>query len=223
MRQWIDVPKSILSANKPDAVMILRLGAFSNAVQTVVQQLVLALTRADTAAAERDRMHLFLASVGYLKEAVDHVQQHQPRLRQLLNLARKQGYDCDKWQKIAPLLTTQTNSLHQRVLDRVRNDVGFHFKKSVFERWIDVGASDTVRLWDVHGSTNAGRLYRASSDALAYALAEGREAADELVRDSVADIGEAQFMLMKVAEAALIGFITSAGHDPREYYHTGDD
>jgi len=219
-RQWIDIPKEILADNKTDAVMILRLGAFSNAVQSVVQRLVQSLQETDTPAAERDRMHLFLASVGYLKEAVDHVQHHQARLRQLLNHARKQGYDCDKWQKIAPLLTTQANSLYERVLDRVRNQVGFHFNLSVFEKWIDAGANDTVRLWDVHGTTNAGRLYRASSDALAYALAEGREATDQLVRRSVADISDAQFMLMKITEAALIGFIAAAGEDPRKYYGT---
>ncbi len=222
-RQWIDVPKSLLTNNKADAVMVLRLGAFSNAVHTVVLLLVTSFDDPDTPPSERDRMHLFLSSVAFLKEAVDHIQQHQQRLRQLLNAARKNGYEIEKWSAIAPLLTTASNSLYERVLDRVRNQVGFHFKSSVFDDWIANGAPEKVRLWDVHGANNAGRLYRASSDALAYALAEGREASDAATRGHMAEISQAQSLLLRLTEAALIGFIIAAGQDPRVYFGTENE
>src|SRR5437588_62745 len=218
-RQWIDVPRDVLANNKSDAVLVLRLGAFANAVQGCVSRLAEALQEPDTAATERDRFVLFLAAAGYIKEAVDHIQHHQARLRQLLNVARRSGYPLQaKWTELEGLLTTAAGSVYDRVLKRVRHDLAFHFREEVFSTWIDRGAEATVRMWYVAGTKNAGRLYRASSDALAFELAEGKEATDPSVRDAFGAVRDAQLMLLPVTEAALIGFLVAAGVDPKDYY-----
>ena len=105
-RQWMQAPAELLRSKRPDAVTLLRLGAFANAVQALTQRLV--SLSDDEPGAERDRMHLFVASVGYMKEAVDHIQLHQARLRELMNVARTHGYPLIKWSEMAPLVTTGT-------------------------------------------------------------------------------------------------------------------
>ena len=168
----------------------------------------------DSTASERDRMVLFLASAGYMKEAVDHIQNCQARLRRLLNLARKSGYPLSaKWTEMEDLLTTTPGSVYDRVLKRVRHDLAFHFSEDVFLRWVEHSGKDPVRLWDIDGTKNASRLYRASSDALAFDLADGKETTDPSVRDAFAAVRDAQLMLLPVAEAAFVGFIVACGLD----------
>jgi hypothetical protein len=220
-KQWIDVPHETLATNKEDAIMILRLGAFANAVQGILLRFMTSLHQEpDSSASERDRMVLFLVLAGYMKEAVDHIQHYQTRLRKLLNMARKSGYPLSaKWTEMEGLLTTVAGSVYDRVLKRVRHDLAFHFKEEVFVRWIDKSEKDTVRLWEVDGTTNANRLYRASSDALAFELAEGREATEPSVREAFVAVRDAQLMLFPVVEAAFIGFLVACGLDPRAHYH----
>lgn len=220
-KQWIDVPLKVLADNKQDAVMVLRLGAFANAVQGILMRFVACLHQEpDSTGSERDRMVLFLAVAGYMKEAVDHIEKSQARLRQLLNIARKSGYPLSaKWTEMEDLLTTTPGSVYDRVLKRVRHDLAFHFKEDVFVRWIDACGKDTARLWDIDGTKNASRLYRASSDALAFDLAEGKDATDPSVRDAFAAVRDAQLMLLPVVEAAFVGFIVACGLNPNDHYH----
>ena len=220
-KQWIDVPLKVLGDNKQDAVIVLRLGAFANAVQGVLVRFLACLHHEeDSTGAERDRMMLFLVGAGYMKEAVDHIQKHQARLRQLLNLARKSGYPLSaKWTEMEDLLTTKAGSVYDRVLKRVRHDLAFHFSEDVFARWIDKSGKDFVRLWDLDGTKNSDRLYRASSDALAFDLVEGKEVTEPSVRDAFDAVRDAQLMLFPVVEAALVGFIVACGLEPDKYHH----
>lgn len=218
-RQWVEVPREVLVNNKSDAIIVLRLGAFANAVHACVWRLSCTFAEPDNASTERDRMTLFLAAAGYMKEAVDHIQQHQVRLRQLLNVARESGYPLTaKWTEMEGLLTTAPGSVYDRVLKRIRHDLAFHFKEDVFSNWVDKGDQVNICLWDVAGGTNEGRFYRASSDALAYGLAEGKDATDSAVRDAFGAICDAQLMLLPVAEAALVGFVLVCGVDPAAYF-----
>jgi hypothetical protein len=220
-KQWIDVPRKVLSENKQDALIVLRLGAFANAVQGILMRFIACLhEEPDSTGSERDRLTLFLAGAGYMKEAVDHIQHRQVRLRELLKLARSSGYPLTaKWTEMEDLLTTTPGSVYDRVLKRVRHDLAFHFKEDVFLRWMEKTDQDPVRLWDIDGTKNAGRLYRASSDALAFDLAEGKETADPSLRDAFAAVRDAQLMLLPVAEAAFVGFIATCGLDPNTHYH----
>src|SRR3954447_1579750 len=105
---------SVLEEHKSDAVIILRLGAFANPLQTQMQ-LVLGVTD-EIITAERDRLHTMLPSIGYLKEAIDMLQQVQPRVRSLLNIARKNGYAVARWSEIEPLLTHGPGTLYERAI-----------------------------------------------------------------------------------------------------------
>jgi hypothetical protein len=80
-------------------------------------------------------------------------------------------------------------------------------------------ARQLADMKDIDGTKNANRLYRASSDALAFDLAEGKEATDPTVRDAFAAVRDAQLMLLPVAEAAFVGFIVACGLDPNKHYH----
>lgn len=102
----------VLADNKQDAVIVLRLGAFANSVQGILMRFVACLQEPDSTASERDRMMLFFAGAGYMKEAVDHIQKNQVRLRQLLNVARESGYPLTtKWTEMEDLLTTKAGSV----------------------------------------------------------------------------------------------------------------
>lgn len=129
----------------------------ANAVQGILMRFVACLhEKPDSTGSERDRLTLFLAGAGYMKEAVDHIQHHQARLRQVLKLARNSGYPLTaKWTEMEDLLTTTPGSVYDRVLRRIRHDLAFHFKEDVFLRWIENGDKDPVRLWDIDGTRNA--------------------------------------------------------------------
>lgn len=207
---WLEIPHNVLLANREDAVLLLRLGAFADAVQSCFVQLVQRLQEPDSAATDRDRAVLFLASVGYLKEAVDHIQQRQARIRQLLNVARKQGLRIEKWSEIEKLLTAAPGSLYEALLVRVRHDLAFHFKEQVFEEWLSRdNPAQRARIWDNAGGTNAGTWYRASSECLAHDLAKGADLKASKVTLSL--VRDAQILLLRLAEAVTFGFIFSVG------------
>ena len=139
----VRVPAGLLKAHGDDFLIILRLGAFANALQTQVQKSI----ELDNAhpAAERDRLCLFLASVGYFKEAVDHIEQCQPRLRHWLRLAgTRVTTPVPKWSALVPLLTRAPGSLYERVAKRVRDDVGVHL---AWSKRVGTAAPAQCRVW----------------------------------------------------------------------------
>ena len=111
-------------------------------------------------ASELELVGSYLVSVGYLKEAVDLVDHHSVRLRQLVRAAHERGYPMsERWDERMTLFFSRSKaSLFERVIEPLRVQVGFHLKQSVFEDWLD-SAEGEVRLSQTNGLTKEGRFY----------------------------------------------------------------
>ena len=72
-------------------------------------------------------------------------------------------------------------------------------------------------MWEVAGTTGAGRVYRASSDALSFAISH--KVNDEF-KALVTEITAAQLMLLTVVEGCLAGLLFSTGRNIKEYFGT---
>lgn len=188
----------------PDALLALRLGAFSNAIQAQLP----ARSDSNQPWLPRDQMYRLLVSIGYLKESIDLIQQAQPRIRSLMKRARNAGYPAAKWSMVSPLLTQGAGTLHDRAVETLRHAIGFHFDAEVFAKWLDSRQADErLVLWEVWGADSHGRTYRASADAMVASMAPDVEGLKSLLRDTAA----AQLALIAVAEGVLVGALLAAG------------
>ena len=121
---------------------------------------------------------------------------------------------------MAPLVTHGEQTLYNRVLKPLRDTVGFHFKTSVFEDWIDKESEGQIRVWECVGTTNAGRFYRASSDALAFTIHGQRKGVDlEVLRSMIGEITDGQLLLSRMTEAAMFGFMVESGLDESDFFY----
>ncbi len=135
-------------------------------------------------ASELELVGSYLVSVGYLKEAVDLVDHHSVRLRQLVRAAHERGYPMsERWDERMTLFFSRSKaSLFERVIEPLRVQVGFHLKQSVFEDWLD-SAEGEVRLSQTNGLTKEGRFYPASLHAVAAAVSAAAQNMTE-IRDA---------------------------------------
>jgi len=213
-RHSIVLPAAVLRRCGADAELLLLLGAFANALQT--QMHLGTEVPEGQPGAQRDRFQTLIVAIGYLKEAVDTIQQHQARLRELMNTARNAGYPLKvKWSQMKPLLTQEPGSLYERAVEVIRHDLSFHIDPAVFANWLAARKDDErICVWEIVGTTNRGVFYRASADALVGSMAKDPPELKQLLTD----LATAQRMLVALIESATTGAMLAAGIRLNDYF-----
>jgi hypothetical protein len=191
-----------------DAVLVLRLGLAVTAIRTA-QRFYIASTQWPGAAGERDQLWTFLLATAYLHEARVMLQPRFPRVRELAVMDGATEAEADE---VGALLSGRRPL--SRTLDRVRNELVFHFDEDAMRRWVDEYSEASVVWAEGTGPRTGDMVYRASTDAVMAALVGEREpgtSGQQALRDLLSELLPATEALTDFFEHAISGYLGTVG------------
>jgi hypothetical protein len=209
-RRWrVEVTSDAsLKRNVDDAVLVIRLGLAVTAIRSA-QRFYIATSEVPGPGGERDTLWAFLLATAYLHETRAMLQPQFPRVREL---AVKGGVTEAHAAEVGALLSGRKPL--GRALERIRNELVFHFDAKAVRRWVD-GYSEASVVWaEGIGPKTGDVLYRASTDAIVAALvrerAPGKTEQQEL-RDLLSELLPATQAITEFLERAIAGYLDESG------------
>lgn len=212
------LPDSVRKTRRKDVVVLLRLAAGVNAMESTLRLLIRHGDDDGTPAAELARVHSVFAAISYLREIVKTVEKEkfEGRLWALVDVAVQNGADIGMDMGEARLLLSPAHpQIGGDVLLKVRDKVGFHWDPQPFEAFLDDPETATVTIFEGEGHLILDRVFKSSADAMARWLGEiGGDNLNALLERCVVAHGAAG----RVVEAAFIGLIMESGEDPADFW-----
>jgi hypothetical protein len=203
-----------LKANTDDAVLVLRLGMAISAMRAA-QRLTVCVGEGDAPGVVRDRLWSFLLAAGYLHELRVTLQPRFPKVREF---AVKGGATEDLAKAVGEILSGKSD--FSGVLDRVRNQLVFHFDEAAAAEWVDQFDRERVLWVEGIGKKTGDTLYRASLDAVSSAILPRVEGTAEEGRRKfaalIAEVLRVTDLVTTLFEHAIAGYLNSVGAELEE-------
>ena len=193
------------------AVMIIRIGMASNALSAQFYAGRAALHHKGTAGRTRNIIASLVTAAAVTFESIRLAQEYMPAIRRLASsagappeLLKRAGKLCAGKHPASP------------VLDRARNELGFHWDKKVIARSVQEYGRNQALVW-VEVATDDHPVHRLATDVLTHALfpeastATERATAHQAYFTSMHQIDEAMQLIIELFTAALYGYLREHG------------
>lgn len=206
----ITVPAGILKKAGTDAVMLLRIGAAANALQTVLAQHA-HVPEQRGLVNQRDLAHLSIIIASYIQEVakiIYHDKSHAGRLWVLAERGIEKGRQLphESLDECRALLAPNGPLIAR--LAEIRNLVGFHLLPPDFKKWLDAKAADDgIVLEAMPDPKRVDCVFVGSLQATAEACHQPDDPR------FFADATRLAFTLPYVIEAAITGLLAEHGFD----------
>ena len=206
----ITVPAGILKKAGTDGIMLLRLGAAANALQTVLAQHAQASEQRGLVH-QRNLAHLSIIIASYIREVariIHHDKSHAGRLWVLAERGIEKGRQLphESLDECKALLAPNGPLIAR--LAEIRNLVGFHLLPPDFKKWLDAKAADDGIV--LEAMPDPGRVDCVFVGSL-QATAEACHQPDD--PRFFADATRLAFTLPYVMEAAIAGLLAEHGFE----------
>ncbi len=193
---------------RPEAVLVLRLGMASNAITAAQQFTQLAGNMDDSQVKQLLMLHSFQLAISYLKEASFLIEKNLEAIRKLVEPRNEIDPAClERCEKLA----AKTDPVN-KVLAQVRDQVTFHWDKDIVEGWIAQQTEDEIN-WTTIGAQPVGVVHVASLDVVGKHLLSTQpkqgddDTEEQRFRRLVDDVLAALDCVGQVFNAATITFI----------------
>jgi hypothetical protein len=207
----VSLPAKLLKTAERDAVLIMRLGAIANALQTVLMS-GRAEEHTNPMVAARDRLHRALIVASYIREVehiVDGDKSHKGRLWELVTGGVKahQQIPAEIVEECKQLLSKRGPLLGH--LTNLRDFVGFHVLPREFREWLKKQADETrIHLQCVPDPLKPDVVFLASAEAITAAYVS-----DDKSREFLEMAYSLARTLPYLFEAAVLGLLHEHGID----------
>lgn len=214
-RRWkVEATKSSLTDDVETATLVLRLGIAVNAIRAA-QRFYYTAKDAPGPGGERDRVWAFLIAVGFLVEAIGLL---RPKFPQVGLLAQAGGASDDLIRNASALLSGRLPV--NRVLDRMRNSLIFHWDEDPIREFVKRYTKDKVLWAEGIGDTQGEMIYGVAADSLTNSILpdepnaiepESTERSLERLKDLMVDVVAATKSLTAFFDCAIRGHLLQTG------------
>jgi Protein of unknown function (DUF2934) len=213
-RRWkVEATKASLTDDVETATLVLRLGIAVNAIRAA-QRFYYTAKDATGPGGERDRVWAFLIAVGFLVEAIGLL---RPKFPQVGLLAQAGGASDDLIQNTSALLSGRLPV--NRVLDRMRNSLIFHWDEDPIREFVRRYTKDKVLWAEGIGDTQGEMIYGVAADSLTNSILpdepngepESPERSLERLKDLMVDVVAATKSLTTFFDCAIRGHLLQTG------------
>jgi hypothetical protein len=206
-KPWrVEVSTNAVKSTPDEATLALRMGIAVTAIRAA-HRLTICADDANGPAAMGERLWAFLLAVAYLHETKVTLQPHFPRVKEL---ALEGGLSEADIRLVGQLFAGKTGL--GKAMDRVRNELVFHFDEDAVRKWVAALDSDVV-IWAVGSSPKVKDvLYRASADVVSATLAPEATNEDPTpLRRLIDEALPAMELVLSLMEHAMSAYVLRAG------------